>query len=149
MCAGAFAYLTIYGTIFLLTNLPEASPSGAKPSFAHPVEEVFARILDFYGIAWEYEPRTFPLEWDDEGKVLVAFAPDFYLPEQNLYVELTVLRPKLTLKKNRKLRKMKELYPEVNIKLFKRRELRNMMVRFGMTAEAEMIFGDQAQEWEE
>lgn len=127
--------------------LPE--PSRDRPEFAHPVEEVFARILDFYGIFWQYEPRTFPLEWDQNGQVSVAFAPDFYLPEQNLYVELTVLRPKLTLKKNRKLRKMREVYPEVNIKLFKRRELRNMMIRFGMNAEAEKIFGDEAQEWDE
>ena len=115
----------------------------------HPVEEVFARILDFYGIAWEYEPRTFPLEWDEEGNVTVAFAPDFYLSEQNLFVELTVLRPKLTLKKNRKMRKMRELYPEINIKLFKRRELRNMMVRFGLTEEADKIFGTEAHDWDE
>ena len=115
----------------------------------HPIEEVFARILDFYGIAWLYEPRTFALEWDENGGVSMAFAPDFFLPDQNLYVELTVLRPKLTLKKNRKLRRMHELYPEVNIKLFKRRELRNMMIRFGLTEEADKILGSDAQEWDE
>lgn len=125
------------------------TPSTKPPNFVHPIEEVFARILDFYGIAWEYEPRTFPLEWDEAGKVTIAFAPDFYLPEQNLYVELTVLRPALTQKKNRKLRKMRELYPEVNIKLFKRRELRNMMIRFGLMEEADKILGTEAQEWEE
>ncbi|HMN58722.1 MAG TPA: hypothetical protein PJ988_00065 [Anaerolinea sp.] len=120
-----------------------------KPHFVHPVEEVFARILDFYGIQWQYEPRTFPLIWDDNGNVVEAFAPDFYLPEQNLFVELTVLRPKLTNKKNRKLRRLKELYPDVNVKLFKRRELRNMMIRFGLVDEAEQILGTDAQEWEE
>ena len=119
-----------------------------RPNFVHPVEAIFAQILDFYGISWEYEPRTFPLEWDGIGKVTLAFAPDFYLPEQNLYVELTVLRPKLTLKKNRKMRLMHELYPDVNIKMFKRRELRNMMVRFGLSSEADKIFGTEAQEWE-
>jgi len=119
------------------------------PNFIHPVEEVFARILNFYGIAWKYEPRTFPLEWDDKGNVTFAFAPDFYLPEQDLYVELTVLRPKLTQKKNRKLKLMKVLYPEINIKLFKRRELRNMMVRFGLNEEADKIFGVEAQDWDE
>jgi hypothetical protein len=131
-----------------LIFLSETS-STERPNFIHPVEEVFARILDFYGIAWQYEPRTFPLEWDQAGQVKIAFAPDFYLPEQNLYVELTVLRPKLTLKKNRKLRKMHELYPEINIKLFKRRELRNMMIRFGLNEEAEKLFGSEAQEWDE
>lgn len=121
------------------------------PVFIHPIEQAFARILDFYGITWEYEPRTFPLKWDNDGHVIEAFKPDFYLPQQNLYVELTTLRPKLTLRKNRKLKRLKELYPEINIKLFKRRELRNMMIRFGLVEEAEHIFGTEAQvmeEWE-
>ena len=121
----------------------------STPRFAHPVEEVFAKILDFYGIQWDYEPKTFPLEWDESGNVATAFSPDFYLPEQNLYIELTVLRPKLTAIKNRKLRLMHELYPDINIKLFKRRELRNMMIRFGMVDEADRILGTEAQEWGE
>jgi len=117
--------------------------------FIHPIEQAFARILDFYGVAWEYEPRAFPLRWDKDGNIIEAFRPDFYLPQQNLYVELTTLRPKLTLRKNRKLKRVKELYPDINIKLFKRRELRNMMLRFGMAEEAERIFGTEAQEeWE-
>ena len=125
-------------------------PAAKKPNpvFIHPIEEAFARILDFYGVDWEYEPRMFPLEWDKDGNVTVAFKPDFYLPQQNLYVELTTLRPKLTQRKNRKLKKIKELYPDINIKLFKRRELRNMMLRFGMVEEAERIFGTDAQERE-
>lgn len=117
-----------------------------KPVFIHPIEEVFSRILDYYGVEWEYEPRTFPLEWDSEGNIIEAFKPDFYLPQQNLYVELTTLRPKLTQKKNRKMKKVQQLYPELNIKLFKRRELRNMMLRFGMVEEANRILGTDAQE---
>jgi hypothetical protein len=128
-------------------GLKEASEK-PKPVFVHPIEEAFARILDFYGVAWDYEPRTFPLVYDENGEVKEAFTPDFYLPEQDLYVELTTLRPKLTLRKNRKLKRIKELYPDINIKLFKRRELRNMMLRFGLIAEAERIFGTDAQEKE-
>lgn len=119
-----------------------------QPVFIHPIEEAFARILNFYGVEWDYEPRTFPLEWDQDGNVIEAFKPDFYLPQQNLYVELTTLRPKLTLRKNRKLKRVKELYPDINIKLFKRRELRNMMLKFGMVEEAQRIFGTEAQEKE-
>lgn len=126
----------------------EQAAKKLNPVFIHPIEEAFARILDFYGVTWEYEPRMFPLEWDKDGNVTVAFKPDFYLPQQNLYVELTTLRPKLTQRKNRKLKKIKELYPDINIKLFKRRELRNMMLRFGMVEEAERIFGTDAQERE-
>lgn len=113
--------------------------------FSHPSEETIARILDFYGIEWQYEPHTFPLEWDEEGKVIEAFTPDFYLPQQNLYIELTTLRPELTTRKNRKMRRMKELYPHINIKLLKRREMRDLMVKYGLDQEAATLHGDEAQ----
>lgn len=122
-----------------------SSSDEAHPDFAHPVEATFAQILDYYGIEWEYEPRTFPLQWDDDGGVTEAFSPDFYLPEQDLYIELTTLRPKLIRHKNRKLRRMKELYPEVNIKLFKRKDLRDMMIKYGLNQEAEQLLGTDAQ----
>jgi hypothetical protein len=110
------------------------------------VEETFARILDYYGVEWTYEPHTFPLEWDDEGKVTVAFSPDFYLPQQDLYIELTTLRPQLIRHKNRKMRRMQELYPDVNIKLLKRQDIRDMMIKFGLHEEADALMGTEAQE---
>jgi hypothetical protein len=116
-----------------------------EPTFSHPSEETIAKILDFYGIEWQYEPHTFPLEWDQDGNILEAFSPDFYLPQQELYIELTTLRPELTTKKNRKLRRMKELYPHINIKLFKRREMRDLMVKYGLEQEAAVISGSVAQ----
>lgn len=121
------------------------APSLPSP-FAHPAEAEFAHILNFYGIRWEYEPRTFELEWDDEGRVTEAFSPDFYLPDQDLYVELTTLRPELTTRKNRKLRRMEEIYPDVKIKLFKRRDLRDLMVKYGLDQQAGRIHGNAAQE---
>jgi len=117
----------------------------SRPTFSHPTEEAFARILDFYGIEWEYEPHTFPLEWDSEGNVKEAFTPDFYLSDQDLYIELTTVRPKLVTFKNRKMRRMKELYPDVNIKLFKRQDLRQLMLKYGLDEEAEAIRGTDAQ----
>jgi hypothetical protein len=116
-----------------------------RPQFAHEAEETFARILDFYGIEWEYEPRTFALERDGEGNVVEAFAPDFYLPQQDLYIELTTLRPNLTTRKNRKIRLMESLYPEINVKLFKRADLRNLMVKYGLDQQARKISGTDAQ----
>ena len=115
------------------------------PKFVHSAEEIFARILDFYGIEWQYEPRSFPLHWDEKGNVTEAFRPDFYLPQQDLYIELTTLRPRLSNHKNRKLRRMKELYPEINIKLFKRREMRDLMVKYGLISDAQHIQGTEAQ----
>ena len=120
--------------------------SDQAPEFVHPAEEIFSRILNFYGIPWEYEPRTFILDRDSNGNTTEAFTPDFYLPEQNLYVELTTLRPKLSSNKNRKLKLLMERYPEVNIKLFKRREMRNLMIKYGLVDEAEAINGTGAQE---
>jgi hypoxanthine phosphoribosyltransferase len=119
---------------------------GQHPKFAHSAEEAFARILDYYGIEWEYEPRTFPLEWDERGRVKVAFTPDFYLPQQDLYIELTTLRPRLSTRKNRKLRRMKELYPDVNLQLFKRGKMRDLMTKYGLDVEAARIQGTKAQE---
>ncbi|MFM8321834.1 MAG: hypothetical protein ACKOC5_13055 [Chloroflexota bacterium] len=113
--------------------------------FVHPIEKAFAKILDFYGVDWQYEPKTFPLEWDAQGNVTEAFTPDFYLPQQGLYIELTTLRPKLANYKNRRLRRMKELYPDVNVRLYKRRELHRLMVKFGLEEEAEQTRGTQAQ----
>jgi hypothetical protein len=109
-----------------------SSENNQNHSFAHPAEENFAKILDFYGIEWEYEPRTFPLEWDSEKNITLAFTPDFYLPGQDLYVELTTLKTGLSTIKNRKMRLMNELYPDINIKLFKRREMRSLMVKYGL-----------------
>lgn len=122
------------------------SPSDQhRREFAHPAEETFAHILDFYGIEWEYEPRTFALQWDQQGNVTEAFTPDFYLPQQDLYIELTTLRPRLATYKNRRLRRMHELYPDVNIKLFKRGRMRDLMTKYGLDQQADQIRGSAAQ----
>src|SRR2546425_1621032 len=98
--------------------------------FAHNAEYELARILDFYGIDWQYEPRTFPLRWE-RGHVTEAFTPDFYLPELNLYVELTTLKSSLTAEKNRKMRLLKELYPEVNVIMLKKRDYLRLVAKYG------------------
>lgn len=94
-----------------------------EPRFAHRSEEDFARLLDFYEIEWRYEPRTFPISWDGCGKVAEWFTPDFYLPQYDLYLEMTVLHPRLQSRKNRKVRLLKEAFPDVSIKLFTRRDV--------------------------
>ena len=100
------------------------------PRFANDAERECARLLDFYGISWEYEPRTFALEHAEDGRVTEAFTPDFYLPEQDLYVEVTVMKQALVTRKNRKLRKLRERYPDVRIKLFYRRDIERLAQRF-------------------
>ena len=93
-----------------------------------------SRILDFYAVRWEYEPHTFPILWNLDGEVVESFSPDFYLPDLELYLEMTTLRQKLVRKKNRKLRRLRELYPDLNIKLFYARDFRALMLKYGKLA---------------
>jgi len=107
-----------------------ATLTKSSPRFAHQSEAELARILDFYGVAWRYEPDIFPISWNADGAVVESFAPDFYLPEIDLYLELTTLRQALVRKKNRKLRWLHQLYPEVRVKLFYARDFRALMVKY-------------------
>src|ERR671936_1640898 len=93
-----------------------------------------ARIVDFYAVRWEYEPDTYPILWNLDGDVVESFAPDFYLPDLDLYLEMTTLKQRLVRKKNRKLRRLRELYPSVNIKLFYARDFRALMLKYGKLA---------------
>jgi hypoxanthine phosphoribosyltransferase len=94
----------------------------AEEGFAHPAEEDLSRLLSYYGIRWVYEPTTFALAWTEDGRPAELFTPDFYLPEHRLYIELTTMRQRLVTRKNRKLRRLRELYPNVQIKLLYRRD---------------------------
>ena len=100
--------------------------------FGHPSEEVFANLLDFYGIAWDYEPRSFPLQWDKDGKVSEAFTPDFYLREFDLYVELTTMKQANVTKKNRKIRLLRAIYPHVNIQVFYQKDVQDLVMKYGL-----------------
>jgi hypothetical protein len=100
-----------------------------QPRFANRAELECAKVLDFYGVPWDYEPRTFVLEQDAEGRTTEAFTPDFYLPEQDLYLEVTVMKQSLVTRKNRKLRKLREQFPEINAKLFYKRDLERLAAR--------------------
>ena len=114
------------------TPVFQAYCGSRPPRFANPAELEYAKILDWYGIPWQYEPTTFVLERDEQGRVTEAFTPDFYLPEQDLYLEVTVMKQSLVTRKNRKLRKLRQLYPEVRIKLFYERDFERLAVRFGL-----------------
>ena len=100
------------------------------PRFANDAELECAKILDFHGVPWEYEPRTFVLERDEHGRVVEAFTPDFYLPEQGLFLEITVMKQSLVTRKNRKLRKLRQLHPELRVKLFYKRDIERLAQRY-------------------
>ena len=104
-----------------------------------------SRILDFYAVRWEYEPHTFPILWNLDGDVVESFSPDFYLPDLDLYLEMTTLRQRLVRKKNRKLRRLRELYPDLNVKLFYARDFRALMLKYGKLALFEGLSGSSGQ----
>ncbi len=106
--------------------------SSSGNMFAHSSEEEFANILNFYHIKWEYEPKTFSLKWDEAGNVVESFTPDFYLPDLDLYIELTTMKQSLVTKKNRKVKLLRKLYPELNIKLFYGRDYKQLLKKYGI-----------------
>ena len=114
----------------------------SRTPFAHASEAEMARILDFYAVRWEYEPHTFPILWNLDGAVVESFSPDFYLPDLDCYLEMTTLRQKLVRKKNRKLRRLRELYPSVNVKLFYARDFRALMLKYGKHALVDGLSGN-------
>lgn len=110
---------------------PSSRAHVRKRQFGHPSEEVFANLLDFYRVRWEYEPRSFPLQWDVGGKIQEAFTPDFYLPEFDLYVELTTMKQALVTRKNRKIRLLRAIYPHINIQVFYQKDVQELVMKYG------------------
>jgi hypothetical protein len=119
--------------------------SAENVPFAHASEAEMSRILDFYAVRWEYEPHTFPILWNLDGDVVESFSPDFYLPDLDLYLEMTTLRQRLVRKKNRKLRRLRELYPDLNVKLFYARDFRALMLKYGKLALVDGLSGSSGQ----
>jgi hypoxanthine phosphoribosyltransferase len=105
-------------------------PSAARSSseaFAHPSELVFSSLLSLYGYEWVYEPLEFPLSWNERGVPTWGFRPDFYLLDRGIFIELTVLDQRLVTKKNKKIRRFRELYPEVPLVVVYRRDFRELL----------------------
>lgn len=112
--------------------VPAGTASIKRRPFANHSEEVFANLLDFYRIAWEYEPKSFPIEWDGKGKPSVAFTPDFYLPEFDLYIELTTMKQANVTRKNKKLKRLRQIYPHLNVQVFYQKDFQNLIFKFGL-----------------
>ncbi|HEX2647909.1 MAG TPA: hypoxanthine phosphoribosyltransferase, partial [Candidatus Dormibacteraeota bacterium] len=108
-------------------------PAHSRIEFAHPSEQEFARFLDYYRIRWQYEPVSFPIAWEG-ARVAEMFTPDFYLPEHDLYIELTTMKQSLVTPKNRKLRMLRELYPELNVRLLYRKDYQQLLAKAGYSA---------------
>ncbi len=113
--------------------IPAGKAALPRTVFGHPSEQWFANLLDFYHIAWEYEPRSFPLQWDKDGNVIEAFTPDFYLPEADLYVELTTMKQALVTRKNHKVKLLRAIYPHINIQVFYQKDVQDLVTKYGVS----------------
>jgi cytidylate kinase len=122
--------------------VPAGKATLTRKMFCHPSEQMFANLLDFYRIAWDYEPRSFPLQWDKDGKIIEAFTPDFYLAEFDLYVELTTMKQALVTKKNRKIKLLKAIYPHINIQVFYQKDFQDLIFKYGLEGREVTTNGD-------
>ena len=113
------------------TRHPACAPA-SHVRFAHPSERLFATVLDLCGERWEYEPVEFPLEWDAEGSPVSGFRPDFYLPVRGMFIELTTADQRLVTRKNRKVRRMRQLYPEVPICIVYQKDFASLLASHGL-----------------
>ena len=122
----------------LRTAATPRDPDAPLPSdlvrFQHVAEARFARLLDFYGVTWQYEPHEFPIEWDGDDRPVGWFRPDFYLPDFDLHIEITTSQQKLVTKKNRKLRLLREHFPEIRCRLFYQRDVLELLRKYGIDA---------------
>ncbi len=108
-----------------------------RVDFAHESERQFAKLLDFYDVEWAYEPREFAIEWDEAGEPTRSFRPDFYLPAEDQYIEITTMNQKLVTKKNRKIKLLRAAYPDINIKIFYQRDYLNLLVKYELDDSAD------------
>ena len=111
----------------------QAYRGSEPPQFANEAELECAKVLDYYGVPWLYEPRTFVLEDDEDGRVLEAFAPDFYLPGAGSvprdHGDEAVARHA---EEPQAAQAASERYPDVNIKLFYKRDIERLGQRYGL-----------------
>ena len=117
-------------------SAPDHLQTSDTARFAHASERQFAQLLDFYQIEWDYEPTSFDIEWDESGEVTQRFTPDFYLPDFDLYIEITTLNQKLVTKKNRKVRQLRQRYPEVRCKIFYQRDYLSLVSKYDLEDES-------------
>lgn len=120
------------GTLRAVGNLHPVRSPAARERFAHPSERLFAALLDVHGVRWAYEPVEFPLRWDRQGTPVAGFRPDFWLPDHRCFVELTTADQRLVTRKNGKIRRMRELYPEVEVVVVYQRDFRALLAHHGI-----------------
>ncbi len=95
---------TIDANIIYVPHTP-SNPENVTyiPSRLKPAEAVVAHNLDQNDFIWQHEPHTIVFKRNNQGEITDAFTPDFFFPELNRYLELTIMKQYLmSHDKNRK-----------------------------------------------
>jgi hypothetical protein len=90
---------------------------------ATPTEDQVAAVLDRARIVWRYEPTRFVIDRDVRGFEREACAPDFYLPQFDLYLEVSAGSPRRLNRKRAKLRRLAQGHPAIRVELLGPREI--------------------------
>jgi hypothetical protein len=85
-------------------------------------EANYARVLNYTGTEWVYEPKRFIFE--GEG---FSYMPDFYLPSTNEYIEV---KGYMDLRALRNKQAMDKYYPDIKISYITRGEYNNLKLLY-------------------
>lgn len=90
----------------------------SKPvEFALASEREFGRSLDARDVPWQYKPRTFAVDWDEDGNFVDCFTPDFYLSASDTYVALISPDCRESNSKLRNVKLLRRHHPEIRIEI--------------------------------
>jgi len=98
-------------------EIDEESSVTTHIEFLHASETEFARMLDARDITWRYKPRTFAVEWDEEGNFIDCFTPDFFLPDYEMYVVLIAPYRSVPDGKTKRVKLLRRQHPEIRIEV--------------------------------
>lgn len=95
----------------------EKSRLASSIEFDYDFEQEFARSMDRHSILWQYKPRTFSVEWDEDGNFIDSFTPSFFLPARNVFIELLAPDCRLSSERARKARQLQQQHPAITIEV--------------------------------
>ncbi len=83
-------------------------------------EANYARLLNFQGMRWVHQPQTFRLKKQN-------YTPDFYLPEQDKFIEIKNFLSDYSKNRDEEFRK---LYPNLRLDLILKKDYLKLQEKF-------------------
>ena len=105
------------------------SAAGFRADLGHYVrsswEADFARVLNYCGMKYEYEPRRFTLQRADGGTL--TYAPDFFVPELHCWYEI---KGWMDQRSAEKIRLFKEQYADERLVVIDKTQFAELQMRY-------------------